>query len=65
MAKLIEINNCGVCPHHMFSSGHRCKLHDNRWMDDRYYPKIPDWCTLCDACILTKYRFSDADGNPK
>jgi hypothetical protein len=49
MAKLIKIEDCAVCPHSTFSfGGLRCKLHD-RWMDDRYYPEIPDWCTLHDA----------------
>lgn len=65
MIKLIEIKNCGVCPHCTFMFGYRCKLHDNRWMDDRYFPKIPEWCTLYDAKIIDLYRFTDADGNPE
>ena len=49
MKKLIKIDDCGFCPHSSFGfQGLRCKLHD-RWMDDRYYPEIPEWCTLCDA----------------
>ncbi len=64
MIKLIEIKNCGVCPHSTFSfQGLRCKLHD-RWMDDRYYPEIPEWCTLYDARIIDLYRATDADGVP-
>ena len=64
MTKLIEIKNCGICPYSTFTfGGLRCKLHD-RWMDDRYYPEIPDWCTLYDARIIDLYRFIDADGIP-
>jgi hypothetical protein len=64
MSKLIEIKDCGVCPHSTFTfGGLRCKLHD-RWIDDRYWPEIPNWCTLSDAEIIDLYRFSDADGIP-
>lgn len=64
MTKLIEISNCAVCPHSTFGfRGLRCKLH-NRWMDDRYWPEIPDWCTLHDAEIIDLYRATDADGIP-
>jgi hypothetical protein len=35
------------------------------WMDDRYYPEIPEWCTLYDARIIDMYRFTDADGMPE
>lgn len=52
MTKLIEIRNCGICPHSTFGfGGLRCKLHDC-WIDVRYRPKIPDWCTLDDAKII-------------
>ena len=65
MSKLIEIRDCAVCPHSTFDfGGLRCKLSD-RWLDDRYWPEIPDWCTLYDARIIDLYRFTDADGNPE
>jgi hypothetical protein len=66
MTKLIEIENCGECPHCTTVGGvYRCKLHNYRWMDDRYFPEIPAWCTLYDARIIDLYRFTDADGRPE
>lgn len=63
MAKLIEIKDCGVCPHFESTGAYRCKALD-RWIDDRYFPKIPEWCPLRDASIIDKYLMSDADGAP-
>lgn len=65
MVKLIEIQNCGVCPHCTFLGGYKCAIHNNRYISDKTYPKIPDWCTLPDAKIIDKYNFSDADGVPE
>ena len=66
MKKLIEIKHCGECPYFTnFGGVLRCKYHHNRWMDDRYFPEIPDWCTLADARIIDLYRSTDADGNPE
>lgn len=64
MKKLIEIKDCGKCPNFDSSGGwYSCKATD-KWINDRYFPKIPKWCPLTDASVIDKYIATDADGNP-